>query len=192
MGGHDRHLLSRSSSRSNPRVARPVLNCGCGVVARPGCRRRGARRSPLSAAQRARARRELPVRRFLVARRRSRRRTTQVDSVQSFGCVGTFAYLWATVGHGEGEIGVTEVARLRRRRRRRGRTPRARTTASITACPTYVSTGAVTPTSARTAREGHHLRSTRARSRNRHPSARPPRRTSSISARPSAAWRWCT
>jgi hypothetical protein len=34
----------------------------------------------------------------------------QVDSVQSFGCVGQYAYLWATVGHGEGEIGVTEVA----------------------------------------------------------------------------------
>jgi hypothetical protein len=35
---------------------------------------------------------------------------SQVDSVQSFGCAGTFAYLWATVGKGEGEIGVTEVA----------------------------------------------------------------------------------
>jgi hypothetical protein len=34
----------------------------------------------------------------------------QVDSVQSFGCVGQFSYLWATVGKGEGEIGVTEVA----------------------------------------------------------------------------------
>ncbi|MGC2485533.1 MAG: hypothetical protein WA359_04730 [Acidimicrobiales bacterium] len=34
----------------------------------------------------------------------------EVDSVQSFGCVGQYAYLWATVGHGEGEIGVTEVA----------------------------------------------------------------------------------
>ncbi len=34
----------------------------------------------------------------------------RVDSVQSFGCVGQYAYLWATVGHGEGEIGVTEVA----------------------------------------------------------------------------------
>jgi hypothetical protein len=34
---------------------------------------------------------------------------TQVDSVQSFGCEGGYAYLWATVGHGEGEIGVTEV-----------------------------------------------------------------------------------
>lgn len=35
----------------------------------------------------------------------------EVDSVQSFGCEGQYAYLWATVGHGEGEIGVTEVAR---------------------------------------------------------------------------------
>ncbi|HTT58608.1 MAG TPA: hypothetical protein VMF33_01055 [Acidimicrobiales bacterium] len=35
----------------------------------------------------------------------------EVDSVQSFGCVGLYAYLWATVGHGEGEVGVTEVAR---------------------------------------------------------------------------------
>lgn len=35
----------------------------------------------------------------------------EVDSVQSFGCAGRFAYLWATVGTGEGEIGVTEVAR---------------------------------------------------------------------------------
>jgi hypothetical protein len=34
----------------------------------------------------------------------------EVDSVQSFGCAGSFAYLWATVGKGEGEIGVTEVA----------------------------------------------------------------------------------
>jgi hypothetical protein len=34
----------------------------------------------------------------------------EVDSVQSFGCAGQFAYLWATVGKGEGEIGVTEVA----------------------------------------------------------------------------------
>ncbi|MGH3733409.1 MAG: hypothetical protein ACRDVC_08565 [Acidimicrobiales bacterium] len=32
-----------------------------------------------------------------------------VDSVQSFGCVGPWAYLWATVGKEEGEIGVTEV-----------------------------------------------------------------------------------
>jgi len=35
----------------------------------------------------------------------------EVDSVQSFGCADSFAYLWATVGKGEGEIGVTEVAR---------------------------------------------------------------------------------
>jgi|SRR5580693_2087448 hypothetical protein len=35
----------------------------------------------------------------------------EVDSVQSFGCAGEFAYLWATVGKGEGEIGVTDVAR---------------------------------------------------------------------------------
>jgi hypothetical protein len=34
----------------------------------------------------------------------------EVDSVQSFGCAGSYAYLWATVGKGEGEIGVTEVA----------------------------------------------------------------------------------
>lgn len=34
----------------------------------------------------------------------------EVDSVQSFGCAGEFAYLWATVGKGEGEIGVTDVA----------------------------------------------------------------------------------
>jgi hypothetical protein len=33
----------------------------------------------------------------------------QVDSVQSFGCVGDWAYLWATIGKGEGEIGVTDV-----------------------------------------------------------------------------------
>jgi hypothetical protein len=32
-----------------------------------------------------------------------------VRSVQSFGCVGQWAYLWATVGKGEQEIGVTEV-----------------------------------------------------------------------------------
>jgi hypothetical protein len=32
-----------------------------------------------------------------------------VDSVQSFGCVGQWAYLWATVGSGQEEIGVTEV-----------------------------------------------------------------------------------
>jgi hypothetical protein len=33
----------------------------------------------------------------------------KVDSVDSFGCVGRFAYLWATVGKGIHEIGVTEV-----------------------------------------------------------------------------------
>jgi hypothetical protein len=32
-----------------------------------------------------------------------------VDSVQSFGCVGTWAYLWATIGKGVAEIGVTDV-----------------------------------------------------------------------------------
>ena len=33
----------------------------------------------------------------------------KVDSVASFGCVGPWAYLWATVGNGVHEIGVTEV-----------------------------------------------------------------------------------
>jgi hypothetical protein len=33
----------------------------------------------------------------------------KVRSVQSFGCVGQWAYLWATVGKGVQEIGVTEV-----------------------------------------------------------------------------------
>jgi hypothetical protein len=33
----------------------------------------------------------------------------KVQSVQSFGCVGQWAYLWATVGKGIQEIGVTEV-----------------------------------------------------------------------------------
>ena len=33
----------------------------------------------------------------------------KVVSVASFGCEGGFAYLWATVGKGEEEIGVTEV-----------------------------------------------------------------------------------
>lgn len=33
----------------------------------------------------------------------------KVDSVASFGCVGSWAYLWATVGKGVEEIGVTEV-----------------------------------------------------------------------------------
>jgi hypothetical protein len=32
-----------------------------------------------------------------------------VRSVQSFGCVGQWAYLWATVGKGVQEIGVTEI-----------------------------------------------------------------------------------
>jgi hypothetical protein len=32
-----------------------------------------------------------------------------VDSVQSFGCVGNWAYLWATIGKGVAEIGVTDV-----------------------------------------------------------------------------------
>lgn len=35
----------------------------------------------------------------------------KVDSVASFGCVGRWAYLWATVGTGVAEIGVTEVLR---------------------------------------------------------------------------------
>jgi hypothetical protein len=30
-------------------------------------------------------------------------------SVQNFGCEGTWAYVWATVGTGEQAIGVTEV-----------------------------------------------------------------------------------
>jgi hypothetical protein len=33
----------------------------------------------------------------------------KVDSVDSFGCAGPWAYLWATVGTGVHEIGVTEV-----------------------------------------------------------------------------------
>lgn len=32
-----------------------------------------------------------------------------VDSVQSYGCVGSYAYLWATIGQSEEEIGVTEI-----------------------------------------------------------------------------------
>jgi hypothetical protein len=32
-----------------------------------------------------------------------------VRSVDSFGCVGHWAYIWATVGTGVQEIGVTEV-----------------------------------------------------------------------------------
>jgi hypothetical protein len=35
----------------------------------------------------------------------------KVVSVASFGCEGRFAYLWATVGKGAEEIGVTEVLR---------------------------------------------------------------------------------
>ena len=35
----------------------------------------------------------------------------KVDSVASFGCVGRWAYLWATVGTGVAEVGVTEVLR---------------------------------------------------------------------------------
>lgn len=35
----------------------------------------------------------------------------KVRSVASFGCEGRFAYLWATVGAGVEEIGVTEVLR---------------------------------------------------------------------------------
>jgi hypothetical protein len=34
---------------------------------------------------------------------------SHVDSVASFGCVGSWAYLWATVGKGPSEVGVTEV-----------------------------------------------------------------------------------
>jgi hypothetical protein len=34
---------------------------------------------------------------------------SRVDSVASFGCVGAWAYLWATVGKGPGEVSVTEV-----------------------------------------------------------------------------------
>jgi hypothetical protein len=33
----------------------------------------------------------------------------RVDAVNSFGCVGTWAYLWATIGKGVGEVGVTDV-----------------------------------------------------------------------------------
>lgn len=33
----------------------------------------------------------------------------KVQSVDSFGCVGTWGYLWATVGTGIQQIGVTEV-----------------------------------------------------------------------------------
>lgn len=40
-----------------------------------------------------------------------------VRSVASFGCEGRFAYLWATVGKGVEEIGVTEVLRFDARTR---------------------------------------------------------------------------
>jgi hypothetical protein len=33
----------------------------------------------------------------------------KVKSVDSFGCVGHWAYLWATIGSGVEEIGVTDV-----------------------------------------------------------------------------------
>ena len=32
-----------------------------------------------------------------------------VDSVSNFGCVGDYGYLWATVGSGPAEVGVTEL-----------------------------------------------------------------------------------
>ncbi|HWD95829.1 MAG TPA: hypothetical protein VG246_05355 [Acidimicrobiales bacterium] len=32
-----------------------------------------------------------------------------VDSVTSFGCVGDYAYLWATIGTEPAEIGVTDL-----------------------------------------------------------------------------------
>ncbi|HEV7957958.1 MAG TPA: hypothetical protein VGP11_00705 [Acidimicrobiales bacterium] len=32
-----------------------------------------------------------------------------VDSVTSFGCVGNYAYLWATVGTAPAEVSVTEL-----------------------------------------------------------------------------------
>ncbi len=32
-----------------------------------------------------------------------------VDSVSSFGCVGDYGYLWATVGTGPAEVSVTEL-----------------------------------------------------------------------------------
>ena len=32
-----------------------------------------------------------------------------VDSVSNFGCVGNYAYLWATVGTEPAEVGVTEL-----------------------------------------------------------------------------------
>ena len=33
----------------------------------------------------------------------------KVQSVESFGCVGSWGYLWATVGTGVQQIGVTEI-----------------------------------------------------------------------------------
>lgn len=33
----------------------------------------------------------------------------EVDSVSSFGCVGAYAYLWATVGTAPAEVSVTEL-----------------------------------------------------------------------------------
>jgi hypothetical protein len=33
----------------------------------------------------------------------------KVQSVDSFGCVGSWAYLWATIGSGTHQFGVTEV-----------------------------------------------------------------------------------
>jgi hypothetical protein len=35
----------------------------------------------------------------------------RIDSVQSFGCDAGYAYLWATIGTGVHEIGVTDVLR---------------------------------------------------------------------------------
>lgn len=32
-----------------------------------------------------------------------------VDSVENFGCVGNWAFLWATIGSGVQEVSVTEV-----------------------------------------------------------------------------------
>jgi hypothetical protein len=34
---------------------------------------------------------------------------SNVDSVQAFGCEGTWAYLWATVGTGVAQVSVTEL-----------------------------------------------------------------------------------
>jgi hypothetical protein len=38
--------------------------------------------------------------------------TDKVRSVNSFGCEGRWAYLWATIGTGVQEIGVTDVLRF--------------------------------------------------------------------------------